>query len=78
LEKVDANKYTIEARKEILATFEQGKVPIIEGGSWFYIYHLYTALTETFTNFNALADAKALATKIIKDDGDFIRTHLKF
>jgi tRNA A37 N6-isopentenylltransferase MiaA len=78
LEKVDANKYTIEARKEILATLDQGKVPIVEGGSWFYINHLFTGLTETFTNTNALADAKALANKIIKDDGDFIRTHLKF
>lgn len=78
MEKVDANKYTIEARKEILATLDQGKVPIVEGGSWFYINHLFTGLTETFTNTNALADAKALANKIIKDDGDFIRTHLKF
>ena len=78
MEKVDANRYTIEARKVILDTLEQGKVPIIEGGSWFYINHLFTGLTETFTNQNAIMDAKALASKLARDDGDFTRTFLKF
>lgn len=43
-DKLDANKYTVDARKEILAIIDQGKLPIVEGGSLFYLKHLFTGI----------------------------------
>lgn len=43
-DRVEAHKYTVDCRKVILDVIKQGKTPIIEGGSWFYIKHLFTGL----------------------------------
>lgn len=43
---VDANRYTVDCRKLMLNLIDEGKVPIIEGGSWFYIRHLFTGAAD--------------------------------
>jgi tRNA dimethylallyltransferase len=69
---LDANKYTIDARREILKIIEDGKTPIIDGGSWFYIKHLFTGVAEAYARCDILAEVKEISKKIIeKDTTDF-------
>lgn len=47
-DRLDANKFTSDARQEILNVIEQGKMPIVEGGSWFYLKHLFTGICDAY------------------------------
>lgn len=47
---LDANKYIIDCRKLMLDLISQGKTPIIDGGSWFYISHLLTGSTGSYSD----------------------------
>lgn len=47
-DRLDANRFTADARQEILYVIEQGKMPIVEGGSWFYLKHLFTGICDAY------------------------------
>lgn len=52
---------------------DEGKTPIIEGGSWFYIKHLFTGLANSYSRQDVFSEVQALAKKIIeKDSSEFI------
>ena len=47
-DRLDANKYTVDARKTILDIIDKGKLPIVEGGSWFYIRLLFAGICDAY------------------------------
>ena len=49
-DKLDSHVYTKNARAVIIKQINAEKVPIIEGGSFFYIRHLFEGHTDLFTN----------------------------
>jgi len=51
---LDANRYTVDCRKVIEGVIAQGKVPIVEGGSWFYIKHLFTGVADYYSDKETL------------------------
>ena len=78
-DRLDANKYTVDARKTILDIIDKGKLPIVEGGSWFYIKHLFTGICDAYEREDIHKEAKTLAKKVIaKDKSDFVMALSRF
>lgn len=58
----------MDARKEILNIIEKGKLPIVEGGSWFYLKHLFTGICDAYDRPDIYQEAKQLALRVINQD----------
>lgn len=70
---MNANKFAKDARSVINDIHKRGKVPILEGGSTFYIKHLFEAnLNVTCVLPEDLqSESRQLAKEIIKQDDDY-------
>jgi hypothetical protein len=69
---MNANKYSKDARRLILDMHARGKVPILEGGSTFYIRHLFYANLDgdQLISNELQKESRLMAREIIKQDGN--------
>ena len=76
LASIDADQYAKKAREVILDILARGKVPIIEGGSFFYVKHIFEGTSVTSPDESkVLNESKILAKQVIEQDNhDFSRT----
>jgi tRNA dimethylallyltransferase len=73
---IHASNYAIESRKLINKFLDEGKVPILEGGSGFYLKMLESGQGKVYTDEeqDKINESRAIARAIINHDSDFDTT----